>query len=419
MDQTAVKTLANVPHGFKEFKRGWKVVLSALIGIGLGLSPMPIYTIGIFAPFFMSEFGWSVSQIMGSLTITTIALFGAGPIAAWLAGRFGVRPVVLTSLILFGISFMGLAFTQGSLPLFYLHWTVITFVGAGTLPITWTKAVNHWFDERKGLALGMAMMGSGLFGIFCKPFLAWLIPLTDWRTAYIVLGLMPILIAFPIAYCFFRDTDTHEDAPVRQSNPGGLTLPQALRDWRFWLLLIAFFPISVALSGPVPNMENMLARGGMDAASVVMITPMIGLSAMVGRMAGGWLLDRFWAPAVGFVLLSLPALSCVMLLQNDLNLFSAGVAIFMLGFALGIEYDLMAFFAARYFGLKAYTSIYSALYITFAAGAGLGPLVFGWNFDQFGDYRIILMISGVMLFAASASLLLLGPYRKFAEEPLA
>ena len=122
--------------------------------------------------------------------------------------------------------------------------------------------------------------------------------------AYGVLGLLPILIAFPVAYFLFRDTDTHPEAPVRSARPGGLTLREALRGWRFWLLFFSFLPVSMALSGPVPNMENMLSKGGMDAATVVMLTPLIGLSAMVGRLAGGWLLDRFWAPAVGFILLS-------------------------------------------------------------------------------------------------------------------
>lgn len=406
------------PQGYAEFRRGWKVVFASLMGIGLGLSPLPIYTIGVFAPHFMAEFGWSIAEIMAGITITTIALLGAGPLAGWLAGRFGVRPVVLVSLILFGLSFMGLGLSNGSLPLFYANWAVITLFGAGTLPITWTKAVNHWFDVRKGLALGLAMTGTGLFGILCKPFLAWLIPLAGWRTSYVVLGLLPILIAFPIAYFMFRDTDTHPDAPVKATKPGGLSFQQAIRDWRFWLLFVSFLPVSLALSGPVPNMENLLSNSGIDAATIVTLTPLIGFSAIVGRLAGGWLLDRFWAPVVGFILLSLPAIACFLFMQAGLTPGVAAIAIFLIGFALGIEYDLMAYLVARYFGLKAYSSIYSLLYISFAVGAGFGPLFFGWSFDRNGNYHAILFASCIMLVLSAALLLLLGSYRKFADEPL-
>ncbi len=404
------------PQGYGEFRHGWKVVFASLMGIGLGLSPLPIYTIGVFAPHFMSEFGWSIAEIMAGITITTIALLGAGPMAAWLAERFGVRPVVLISLVLFGIAFMGLGFSNGSLPLFYANWFLISLLGAGTLPITWTRVVNRWFDVRKGLALGLSMMGTGLFGILCKPFLAWLIPLAGWRMSYVVLGLLPILIAFPIAWFMFHDTDSHPDAPVKTTLPGGLAFSQAIRSWRFWLLFVAFLPVSVALSGPVPNMENMLKAGGINAATIVSLTPLIGFSALAGRLVGGWLLDRFWAPAVGFILLSLPAIACFMFMQAGLTPAVAGFAIFLIGFALGIEYDLMAFLVARYFGLKAYSSIYSLLYISFALGAGFGPLIFGWSFDRDGNYHGILLFSAILLVASAAALLLLGPYRKFRDE---
>ena len=50
--------LATKPEGYGEFKRGWPIVLSALLGIGLGLSPVPFYTLGSFAPQLASDFHW-------------------------------------------------------------------------------------------------------------------------------------------------------------------------------------------------------------------------------------------------------------------------------------------------------------------------------------------------------------------------
>lgn len=400
-----------------EFRRGWGIVLASLLGIGLGLSPMPFYTMGVFAPHLVKAFGWSISQIMAGLSVTTLMVLWAAPVAGMLAVRWGVRKVALISLPLFGLAFMALSLSTGSLTQFYLSWALVAVLGAGTLPITWTKAVNHWFDRSKGLALGMSMTGTGLFGIVSKPYLAWVIGAYGWRAGYVGLGLLPILIALPTAFLLFRDTDPHATA-IRTTTPGGLTVGQAARDWRFWLLIAALMPISYALGGPVPNLEGILRSDGLAPGAILTLTPLIGLTALIGRLIGGWLLDRFWAPGVAFVILSLPGLSCWLLAGAALDYPTAALAIGLIGFALGIEYDVMAYFVARYFGLRKYAAIYSVLYVPFSCGAGVGPLGFGRDYDLHGNYHLSLMVCCAMLILSAASLLLLGRYREFPEERL-
>lgn len=418
MDLAGTQAQSRPASDYGEFRRGWQVVLASLLGIGLGLSPMPFYTVGIFAPHLAREFGWSMGQIMGGISVMTLMVLWAGPAVGILAGKLGVRRVAMASLVLFGLAFMSLGLSTGSLVQYYLSWAAIAILGAGTLPITWTKAVNHWFDRRKGLALGLSLMGTGLFGMFSKSYVGWLIGEFGWRWAYVGLGLLPLLIALPTAYFLFRDTDSHPDAVVRTTTPGGLTLRQALRDWRFWLLAAALVPISFALGGPVPNMEVILTSNGITPAIVLSLTPIIGLSALIGRIAGGWLLDRFWAPGVAFVILAVPGLSCWLLTIDGIGFGTAALAIFLIGFALGIEYDVMAFFVARYFGLRSYAAIYGILYVFFALGSGFGPLGFGWDYDVHGSYDLALKASFVLLLVAASSFLLLGRYRVFADEPL-
>ncbi|WP_199554228.1 MFS transporter [Sandaracinobacteroides hominis] len=407
---------ADSPRGYGEFRHGWKIVLASMLGIGLGLSPMPFYTIGVLAPELKQAFGWTMGDIMGAITMTTLVTVIAGPTVGMLAGRIGVRRVALTSVLLFGLVFCALSLQTGSLPLFYAMFGLLALVGAGTLPITWTRTVNAWFDERKGLALGLSLMGTGLFGIFAKPYTSWLVHEFGWRGAYVGLGLLPLLIALPAGWLLFRERAPVATATGAAKVPGGLTLKQTLREWRFWVMAAAIVPVSFALGGPVPNMENILTTAGVPAEHLLSLTPLIGLSALLGRIAGGWLLDRFWAPAVGFVLLSLPAVSLLVLTKGQLGMTEAGIAIFMIGFALGIEYDLVAYLVARYFGLKAYSAIYGILYVFFALGAGFGPLLMGRDFDATGSYERALYLSSFALVASAALLLLLGRYRKFPDE---
>ena len=114
-------------------------------------------------------------------------------------------------------------------------------------------------------------------------------------------------------------------------------------------------------------------------------------------------------------MISLPALACYLLAADSLSVGSARLAIVLVGIAAGIEYDLMAFLVARYFGMKSYGAIYGAQYGFFAFGAGLAPVVFGKAFDKAGSYDSVLLLAAVMLFLGALALLGLGRYRNFNQ----
>lgn len=407
--------------GFSEFRRGWPVVLASMFGIGLGLSPVPFYTIGMLAPELNKAFGWEFGSIMIGLMIMTLGVLVASTVVGHLGDRFGVRRVALISVVLFALSFMAFSLSNGSLVLFYVNWALMAVVGAGTLPVTWTRAVNNHFDARKGLALGLSLLGTGIFGFLIKPFTAWLIATYGWRTTYLVIGMLPLLLAWPIAFFAFHDVGerTHSSAERRKASAArleltpGLRLGQAVKSWRYWILAFAFVFVSFGVGGPIPNMENILKVAGFERDDIVSLVALIGLSVIAGRIVGGWLIDRFWAPGVAFVMLSLPAVSCWLMAGGGMSVPAAGAAIFLIGFAAGVEYDLMAFLVARYFGMKGYSAIYGSLYGFFALGAGIGPVVFGKVFDKTGSYGPVLGTSAALLMIGAVSLLFLGRYQRY------
>ena len=407
--------------GYSEFRTGWPVVLASMLGIGLGLSPVPFYTIGMLAPELAREFGWAFGDIMAGLPIMTFAVLVASPIVGLLADRVGVRPIALISVVLFGFSFMAFATNPGDIRFFYANWAIMAVLGAGTLPITWTRAVNNRFEDRKGFALGLSLLGTGVFGFLVKPFTAFVIDAYGWRAAYMAVGALPLILAFPVAWFAFHDVgdrnqsaaDRRESDALRAAATPGLTFSETLRNWRFWVLAIAFVPISFGVGGPIPNMENIVKTAGFSGPDIVSLVSLIGLSVLAGRVVGGWLIDRFWAPGIAFFMLSAPALACWMFAHGDLTYATAAGSIILIGFAAGVEYDLMAFLVARYFGLKSYGAIYGSLYGFFALGAGIGPVVFGRAFDATGNYDGPLMLSAGLLVAGAVLLLLLGRYRTF------
>lgn len=475
-----------------EWGRGWPVALSAALGIGLGLSPLPFYTIGVFVgpmtqPVADGGLGFTPSQVMLALPIYTFGALIMSPIVGILSDRIGVRRVALASIALFGVSMMALGLNDGSIAMYAATWCLMAVAGAGTLPITFTRAVNNWFVKSRGIALGVALIATGMFGVLAKLLAQQVTAAFDWRMGYVAVGLLPLLIAFPVALVAFRDvTDkpaseavttrfkplligfaalaalglayaalrfaapqiaqhgprlelvtacvfaalgvipvlillfgrisTTGAAAVTKASQGilpGMTLGQALRDWWFWLLAFVFIPISFAIGGPIPNVELILGSKGFGAEDAVGLASLVGLAVIAGRLVGGFLIDRFWAPGVAFIFLAMPALALWTLATPELSREAAAAAIFLIGFGAGVEYDFMAYLVARYFGTRAYSSIYGSLYGFFAIGAGFGPLLFANAVRGGGDVAAFMHMAAIVLIVSSALLLLLGRYRTF------
>lgn len=408
---------------FVEFKYGWPVVLAGSLGISLGMSPLPFYTIGVFAQPLSQEFGWGIDQIMYGLVPFCLATVISAPFAGYLSDRFGVRQVALISILLFALGMMAFALNNGSLPLYFFLWAMLSFVGAGTLPITYTKAISRWFQHKRGLALGMALVGTGIGGALAKIYAATLIDAVGWRMAYVGVGFLPLIVALPVVYLLFRDVDDPKVErrvkaleSARPEGAGsnqlyGYTFAQCLREWRFWLLCAIFLPLSFAIGGPIPNLETMLASKGFDRGDAIILASFLGYSVYVGRVLAGYLLDFVWAPILACVLQMMPAISMFIFATADPSYGQMVIAIVTLGVAAGVEYDLLAYLVARYFGMKSYARIYGTLYAFFGLGAGFGPAIFGAIYGRTGSYDMAMNVAMWVFVACSLSFLLLGRYR--------
>lgn len=408
---------------YREFRIGWPVVLSSMLGIALGMSPLPFYTIGVFASPLSQEFGWGIDKVLAGVAVFTATSMFATPTIGSLSDRLGVRRVALTSIFLFSLCFMAFAFNNGSLLLYYGLWVLLAICGAGTLPVTFTRAISNWFHAKRGLALGFALIGTGISGAMVKILSAHVMGEYGWRAAYVAVGLLPMLIALPIGLLFFRDVDDPKAADrAAQLNQlhtetnvtapkFGLTLRQALRDWRFWLLAALLVPLSFGIGGPIPNLETLLGSKGFDAGDAVFIASCLGYAVFCGRLLGGYLIDHIWAPAVGCVLLMLPAISMYLMAADLLSYGTALLSVALLGVAAGVEYDLLAYLVSRYFGIRSYAAIYGCLYAFFGFGSGFGPAAFGRIFEVTGSYNTALYIAMGAFIVCSFGLLFLGPYR--------
>jgi len=399
-----------------EFRRGWPVLVAAALGTACGASPIPFNSAGPFTKPLADEFGWGRGDIQLALFWFTAAVVLTVPFIGGLADRIGVRKVAIGTLALFGITFAALAFTPASLFAFYLLWVLMGALGGGSTPVTWTRAVNAWFVHNRGLALALTLMGTGVTAAVLPSLATWLIEHYGWRKAFLGIALLPLAVALPVVIWLFREPDERDThALVAPPSRVGVTVGQALRDYRFWVIAVSILFVAIGVGGSITNFQPLLMDRGFQPQEAAKIAGVIGVSVIVGRLLAGVLIDRYWAPLVTLPMLALPALACFLLAQPEVPAFAAILSAVLIGLAAGAETDLVAYLTARYFGLAHYGRLYGLQYSVFGFASGISPFLFGKVFDVTGSYRPILYVAAVLFVLGAVALLTLGRYPKFEE----
>jgi MFS family permease len=401
----------------EEWRHGWRLVLASLLGIMFSFMSMAAgYTLGVLTGPLVREFGWSRQQVLAVTFVQLLGVLPAGFLVGWIADRYGVRRVIAVSQVGLGLSFMALGVLTRDLNTFYALYFVLALVSAGTLPTTFMKALTGAFTAHRGLAIGIALAGSGLCGLLVPRFTAWAVEQHGWRGAYVAVGLLPIAIALPAALWAFRDSDT---PAARNAGAVARGLPPAVavRDFRFWCMGLAFFLASGAATAVLTSFVPLLVDGGFSAAEAASIMGAVGISVIVGRLAVGALVDRLWAPLVGALFVVPAAIAAAGLGAWTPGTGGAIAAAIAIGLATGAEFDLTAYLVSRYFGLTHFATLYAAIYVLFALGGGLAGPLFGWSYDHSGGYAAGLYGVAGAYVGCGLLLLLLGPYRREFSPP--
>ena len=402
---------------WNEFRRGWKPLAAAVIGKAFSFGTIPIYVVGVFTVPLGEAFGWSRAEVTFSFTVATFTSASLSPLVGWLCDRFGSRPLVLVGTIGYGLGMAIIATSSDWLLRYYASWSLATLLGVGASAIALTRFVAGWFERKRGMALGVMLMGSGLTAFAAPPFVATLIENFSWRAGYFGLSAAILLIGVPVVAWGLKDapkTAVSGSAPAAAEASGEDGPPRRSRGFRlafesraFWLMSIAFCTATFGIAGLISSFNPILRDVGYGAEQAGALTGLIGLFVMVGRLGVGYLLDKLWAPGLTFVALACGAITCGLLILPALPVWLVVVAAFCLGLAAGAEWDALSYLAAREFGLESYGRVYSLLVVGVAVITAISPPIFGYAFDQTGSYRSLLLLSVVLLVLGPALLLFL------------
>jgi MFS family permease len=231
-------------------------------------------------------------------------------------------------------------------------------------------------------------------------------------------AVLPLLIGLPVGLLWFREPRP-EERPAGISDRSGAVIGMSLREaasgYRFWLLVGSILLIAFAYGGAHIHIAQIVSLHGFSAQVAANVLGVVALGILTGRLLVGFLFDRFWAPAVAFPALLLPALACWLLMGSSTALPLVLLGGFLLGFAAGTESDVIAYLAAKYFGMANYGSIYGTLYMPFGIASAISPIIYGMVRDRTGSYDAMLAVAMALFVVGGAMLLFLGRYPDWPE----
>ena len=386
-------------HSNNEFIRGWRVLTAAFLGVGVSLVSLSYYSAGVWIRPWQADFGWTRAEIGGAQTISTLVLIMTAPLAGLVIDRFGLRKVATASLALYSLGLLAISRMNGDLWVFYAIVAAYTLVGVASTPLAFTRAVNAWFIDNRGLALGICLTSTGLAGVLLPQFLTPYVADHGWRDGYGILGFI-VLAALPIIWFWTPDGaprgQQHADKTI--SGSGSVGTRAAICSRAFWSIALMFVLVAVAICGLIPSYIPLLQDAGMSPAEAGGYGAVIGASVMAGRLVTGFLIDRVFAPYITAGVFSLVACGCLALGLGGIQY--ALVAAIALGLAMGAEVDLIGYFTARYFGLRNYGVLFGIQYSAFSLGCGISPLLAGQIWDHTGNYDYALIGAAVLLLLA-------------------
>ncbi len=352
------------------------------------------------------------------------------PIAGWITDRFGPKWIVFIGILIAAISLLLMAFIH-SLWSFLLVWGLLFGTGINTaLAIPLDTAITNWFVKKRGVALSIKWVFSGISGAIILPMIAWLIPLVGWRTTCVIGGVVMCVVGLPLVLFFLKSNRPEyygllpDGAKIREEikdqnfmiNKGieyaaevqevEFTLRQAMKTPAFWWLIVV--QAIYGLVAPAINIHCipfLTDRGISPFTAAILMALMIAVS-IPARYVGGLLSDRVQIGQMRHVIAGSYVMQAVgmgvyMLHQTEAMIY---VWFILYGFGMGAALTLNTSIRARYYGRKAFGTIQgiSSLFLTPVGVAA--PIYAGWVYDSTGAYTsafwlftILLVISSVIL----------------------
>jgi MFS transporter, OFA family, oxalate/formate antiporter len=366
----------------------------AIAGVVIQVALGAVYAWSVFRTPLATRFGWTISQV--TLTFT-ISIFVLG-IAAFFGGiwlnRKGPRLVAIVGGLLYGVGVMLASFSDRGLWWLYLTYGVIGGTGLGFGYIVPVAVLVKWFPDRRGLITGIAVGGFGAGALITAPVATRLIERVGVLSTFAYLGSAYLLVTV-VAALFMRNppdgwqpTGWKPDKKhVAQSGAHDYMLTEALGTWQWWALwMILFLNTSAGISviSQEAPMFQELARVSVSVAAAMV--GIVSIGNALGRVFWAWISDSL-TRKVTFIAIFGMQILLFWILPSITSTALLTVVAFVILTCYGGGFGTMPAFAADYFGPRNVGSIYGLMLTAWSAASAFGPLLIAHMREASGSYR--------------------------------
>ncbi|MBW2622136.1 MAG: MFS transporter [Deltaproteobacteria bacterium] len=365
------------------------------------------------------------------------------PLVGYLADRFGPKILVLIGVFLVGLGLVLMNFIN-SVWTFYLVWSVICSTGINiSLGMPLGVAITNWFIRKRGTAMSIRQVFSGLSGVIGLPIVAWLIANYGWRTACLVGGLIMWSGGLPLAWFFIKsrrpehygllpdggviEAEKIEDAEraaneyAAEAGEIDFTTRQAIRTKAFWLM-IAAYSLHAALY-PVMNIHCIpfLTDRGMDPMTAAATMSLFVTASIPARFLGGVVVDRVKTNHIRLLMGGAYLMQCIgvtLFLFNQQSMAMLYTFFILYGFGMGASMPMAMVMRARYFGRKNFGTIAGISQGMIMPVSIMGPIAGGLIYDMTGSYILAFVLFAITLGISSVVMASIKPPKPPREMDL-
>lgn len=394
---------------------GWLVLLVCflLLTVVIGIRS----SFGLFMKPWEQDFHWARSDISLASAISFIIYGMAQPICGRLVDRIGPKVVLLGGLALIGFSLFML---QGisSLWELYVWYGLLSFgVGAGS-QVTITPLVSQWFEERKGLVIGIAQAGASAGHMVMIPLMMDLILSYGWSHTYLTFSLLVALVLLPGVLLLIREKKKRA-TELRGSKGDDLETRAEefpfYAERNFWLLLGSFFVCGYTTTGLIDTHFVTFAHDhGIGEQTAANSFGILGLFNVVGTALSGYLCDRMNKRNLLAFIYFMRCLSLVLLMfvHDPVLLIAFAVMFGLFDFS---TVPPTSSLANDLFGQRRFGTVLGWIFFSHQVGSALGAYLGGVLYDWLGSYQASIFGGVVLAFLAGAMVVAISARRSQAS----
>lgn len=304
-----------------------------------------------------------------------------------LADRMGIMIPALIGSLALPAGFYLAAHASSILEICLAFSLLCGFLGSSFSMAPLIADISHWFNRRRGLAVGIAFSGSYVAGAIWPPILQRMFDAQGWRESFIDLALLTLIFMALLSLLLYPRPPTNEQLPTTGSASSNLTNSAISAGTLQSLICLAGFGCCVAMAMPqIHIVPYVMDLGHPAIRGAEMLGLMLGFG-VISRVGSGWLSDRIGGLATLLLGSALQLAVLIAFLTGNSLVFLYGISIaFGLsqgGIVPSYTIILRAFFPPKQAGWRISTS-----FLFTVAGMAFGGWIAGVLYDLTGSYTV-------------------------------